>query len=216
MPTSRVYRLTVADPASTLPLDPDQGDEGTMTSDAATAELTEPQPLHCYRHPDRETWVRCGRCDQPICMNCAMQGPVGMRCKSCGKPARDALASMTALQVVAVLGVTLGAGLLVGYLAMQFGWFVLLLGFFAGRFTVDALDHTIGMKRGPRMLALVVVGLLAGSLVGGGIGVWWLWREVTALGDAGSLPFDVFLVRLVPQILMALGATITGAYLRLR
>jgi hypothetical protein len=187
-----------------------------MTSDAVTAELTEPQPLHCYRHPDRETWVRCGRCDQPICTKCAMQGPVGMRCKSCGKPVRDALSSMTAVQVVVVLGLTIGAGLLVGFLAMQFGWFVLLLGFFAGRFTIDALDHTIGMKRGPRMMALVIGGLLVGSLVGGGIGVWWLWREVTALGDAGSLPFDVFVVPLVPQILMALGATITGAYLRLR
>jgi hypothetical protein len=187
-----------------------------MTSDAVTADFTEPQPLFCYRHPERETWVRCGRCDQPICMKCAMQGPVGMRCKTCGKPRRDALSSMTPLQVMIALGVSAGAGLLVGYLSMQFGWFVLLLGFFAGRFTVDALDHTIGMKRGPRMFALVVVGLLAGSMLGGGIGVWWLWREVTAVGDAGTLPFDVFVVPLVPQILMAFGAMIAGAYLRLR
>ena len=187
-----------------------------MTTDAVSTDLSETQPLYCYRHPDRETWVRCGRCDQPICMQCAMQGPVGMRCKTCGKPVRDAFTSMTARQILISVGLATVAGLLVGYLAMQFGWFVLVLGFFAGRFTVDALDHTIGMKRGPRILALVVAGLFVGSLVGGGFGVWSLWREMSALTDATSVPFDVFAMPLIPEILIAAGAAIAGAYLRLR
>jgi hypothetical protein len=187
-----------------------------MTSDAVTADLSEPQPLHCYRHPDRETWVRCGRCDQPICMGCAMQGPVGMRCKSCGKPARDALSSMRPSQIVLAGAIATGAGLLVGYLAMQLGWFLILLGFFAGRFTVDALDHSIGMKRGPRILALVVTGLLVGILAGGGFAVWSMWRELTSLPEAPQIPFDVFLSSMVPQLLIAAGATIFGAYQRLR
>jgi hypothetical protein len=39
--------------------------------------------------PDRQTYVGCGRCDQPICTKCAMQGPVGFRCKQCGTLAND-------------------------------------------------------------------------------------------------------------------------------
>jgi hypothetical protein len=187
-----------------------------MTSDAVTADLTEHQPLYCYRHPDRETWVRCGRCDQPICLKCAMQGPVGMRCKSCGKPTRDALSSMTPVQMLIADGLATAAGLLIGYLAMQFGWFVIVLGFFAGRFTVDALDRAIGMKRGPLMLALVVAGLLLGSLLGGTIALWGYWREIQAIAGEPSIGFDVVMVQQIPQILIATVAAIAGAVARLR
>ncbi|MBN9618250.1 MAG: rhomboid family intramembrane serine protease, partial [Actinobacteria bacterium] len=27
-------------------------------------------PLRCYRHPNRETLIRCTRCDRPICADC--------------------------------------------------------------------------------------------------------------------------------------------------
>jgi len=59
----------------------------TVTSLAETTGDDDRQ--FCYRHPDRETWIRCGRCDRPICTSCAMQGPVGSRCKQCGKLAFD-------------------------------------------------------------------------------------------------------------------------------
>ena len=48
--------------------------EGTATLPAADTATDDDGALHCYRHPDRETWVRCGRCDRPICTKCAMQG----------------------------------------------------------------------------------------------------------------------------------------------
>src|SRR4029078_13699643 len=98
---------------------------GESLSPAAPATRPEPLPLHCYRHPDRETYVRCGRCDQPICMGCAMQGPVGMRCKMCGKPARDALDSMRPSQVAIALAGAGGLSAVVGYVGAQFGWFMI-------------------------------------------------------------------------------------------
>ena len=127
-------------------------------STAVTADLTEPRPLNCYRHPERETFVRCGRCDQPICMGCAMQGPVGLRCKTCGKPARDALASLRLSQVAIGLLVAAGLSAVVGYFGAQFGWFMIVVGFFAGSVIAEALDRTIGIKRGPRILAIAVTG----------------------------------------------------------
>ncbi len=34
----------------------------------------------CYRHPDRETYVRCSRCDRPICPDDMVAAPVGFHC----------------------------------------------------------------------------------------------------------------------------------------
>jgi membrane associated rhomboid family serine protease len=37
----------------------------------------------CYRHPKRETGVRCSNCGRPICPDCMTSTPVGMRCPEC-------------------------------------------------------------------------------------------------------------------------------------
>ena len=34
----------------------------------------------CYRHPDREAYVRCQRCDRPICPDCQYEAAVGFLC----------------------------------------------------------------------------------------------------------------------------------------
>ena len=39
----------------------------------------------CYRHPDRETAVRCSMCARPICPDCMTSTPVGMRCPECAR-----------------------------------------------------------------------------------------------------------------------------------
>ncbi|MBW3580855.1 MAG: rhomboid family intramembrane serine protease [Actinobacteria bacterium] len=38
---------------------------------------------HCYRHPGRESGVRCQRCEQPICPDCMISASVGFQCPEC-------------------------------------------------------------------------------------------------------------------------------------
>lgn len=37
----------------------------------------------CVRHPDRETGVRCSRCDRPACPACLREASVGYQCVDC-------------------------------------------------------------------------------------------------------------------------------------
>src|SRR5690625_2481345 len=37
----------------------------------------------CPRHPDRVSYVRCQRCERPVCPDCQRQAAVGVQCVDC-------------------------------------------------------------------------------------------------------------------------------------
>jgi hypothetical protein len=179
---------------------------GNQPEGPLTATTADPNSLFCYRHPDRETYVRCGRCDQAICPSCAMQGPVGLRCRACGKPPRDPLTTLTPAQLGAGIGVALAAGTLGGLVGLQTGFFLsLCAGPFIGGMITEATLRATGYKRGPLMRLLVVGGIVGGVLVAAII-------RVGSFGPIGSVDtvWAYLSVVAVSSVVYVLAATFGG------
>lgn len=72
--------------------------------------------LVCSNHPQRETTLRCNRCEKPICSACAIHTPVGYRCKECVRGQQRGFDTILwrdypMAVVVAAVGVGVGTGL---------------------------------------------------------------------------------------------------------
>ncbi len=52
------------------------------------------EPMHCYRHPRRETRVSCATCGRPICTECMRQTEVGIKCPDDARLPRGARAGV--------------------------------------------------------------------------------------------------------------------------
>ena len=63
--------------------------------------------LYCYIHPDRETLLRCNRCEQPICSQCAVLTPTGYRCKNCVRGQQKIFDTAQSTDFIAAGGISL-------------------------------------------------------------------------------------------------------------
>ncbi len=78
----------------------------------------------CYRHPGRDTAVACSSCERPICPDCMIDTPVGMRCPECSgrasAPRRAAAAVQASTTPYATYGL-MGLNILVFIAALGGG-----------------------------------------------------------------------------------------------
>jgi hypothetical protein len=144
-----------------------------------------------------------------------MQGPVGMRCKSCGKPSHDPLTAMTPLQLALGALVALGAGTVGGFIGIQMGFFfAIFIGPIAGGFITEAVMRVTGYKRGPRMYAIVGGGILLGVLIAAGIYVQMFLGSF--VGSEEEMGMEFLYSTVLAGALVYVIAAMVGAYSRFR
>ena len=143
---------------------------------------SEPVPLtnapSCYRHPGRETHLRCNRCGRYICPDCMIPAAVGFQCPECVRagsesvrPARTSVGAILRPQNFP----------LVTYLLI------------AANFVVYGLQHVVGTSGPPGLqtntldlrLDLLSSGYWDGQPIGVANGEWY--RLVTAMFLHASL-----------------------------
>lgn len=161
----------------------------TAASAALSAGVPEPKPetavphpipdefnLVCYRHPNRETALRCYTCGKPICTECAVKTPVGYSCPDCIRDLRKNYYTATAIDYVITFLVAMPAATLAAFLVRIAGFFVFLLapavGTLIGRFAFWAVRRRRGRYVPHLVAATVVLGALVAWFFGGGSFIW--------------------------------------------
>lgn len=149
-----------------------------------------------------------------------MQGPVGFRCKDCGKPAFDPLTSFTPVQALAGGGIALGGGLVVALIAAQIGFFSIFIAYFGGGLIAETVVRATGYKRGPVMVAILFGGMAIGALIAFGIDYGMLIAELEAVvaetGEEMDIPIASMLMDVGLWALISVVAACAGAWSRIR
>lgn len=125
----------------------------------------EGETLHCARHPNTETVLRCGRCDTPICAKCMVMSPVGARCPTCAQVKRFAL-GLKPVEIAKAIGSGIGLGA-IGTIILTFIPFLGLIGYAALGFGVgEVVSIGANRKRVPSLAPIAVVCLFVGYVLG--------------------------------------------------
>lgn len=178
---------------------------------AVTARVNPEEVFYCTVHPDRETLLRCNRCGRPMCTDCAVQHPVGLRCRECVNQTKaPAYQVDNATFILAILAATV-VGTLIAFPVLLFGgalggfymiFIWLAVGGAIGRGIAEAVSRLVPRKRGRLIQIATGIGTVAGVIIAAAI-----------LGQGGPATVD-YLVQL--PVLLYLGTALTAAVASLR
>jgi hypothetical protein len=122
--------------------------------------------LYCANHPNVETMLRCNRCGKPICTRCAVQTPVGYRCKQCvaGQQAVFYTGGVPDYAIGAIIALLLGgvASFLMSMLGYWF--FALILGAPIGIGIAEAVRFAVRRRRSKYLWLMVSGGIVVSAL----------------------------------------------------
>ena len=129
------------------------------------AEEATSESMHCYAHPQRETLLRCNRCEKPICLSCAVLTPTGYRCKECVK-GQQRIFETARWWDYPLTFLTAGVPSSLGSLiAGLFGFFTILLAPVAGMIIAEAVRFVIRRRRSKPIPVIAVAATRVGGLV---------------------------------------------------
>lgn len=116
--------------------------------------------MQCAKHPTEETFVRCGKCDTPICPRCMVVAPVGMRCRDCARQ-NSPVDQASAVQYLLATVAALVAGVVLGWMSTFIFWLGAAYRWLVGEVTLRAG----GRRRGIGMQVIAGLGALLGAVL---------------------------------------------------
>jgi hypothetical protein len=124
----------------------------------------------CYRHPDRETGLRCVQCNRFICTDCVRPAFVGQLCPECAEARRPVNYKVSLSHILVASAVTLGLSLVGSWVIWSFlpGWFLgFIIAFVLGPLAAEGIirlnDLLTHNKRGRKMQLAVGLSYAVGA-----------------------------------------------------
>jgi hypothetical protein len=125
---------------------------------------------YCANHPQRETRLRCNRCEKYICTECAVLTETGYRCKDCLRSQQKVFKTATWVDYPLAMGVggvlSFLGSLLISLVASLgfFGFFTLLLAPAAGGIIAEIVRRATRKRRSPGLFRWTAVAVAIGAL----------------------------------------------------
>ena len=124
---------------------------------------------YCTKHPNKQTNLRCNRCNELICPLCMVASPVGIRCLNCGKSTPLPTYSLTSYDLVKAIATSITLGLLAGFIFLviiQKLPYILILASMAlwGYILGQVISLATGKKRGLSLQIIGIVGIVMSFL----------------------------------------------------
>lgn len=121
---------------------------------------------YCEKHPDRDTELRCNRCDRYMCIDCAVRTPVGYTCVDCIRGHEDKFYNSSQLDYIIVGVVTAIAGAIGAYVVGLVGlFFAFIIAPAVGGMVGQLALSLTGRRRGRYSGYICAGGVLVGALI---------------------------------------------------
>jgi hypothetical protein len=126
--------------------------------------MAEPETLTCYKHPGRETLLRCNKCNRPICAQCAVRTPTGYSCKDCIRGQQKAFNNSHASDFIAAPVVSALLAYLGSYVPAFAGLFTVFVAPLIGTGIVKLANRLTGKRRSKALFNTITAAVILGSL----------------------------------------------------
>ncbi len=126
--------------------------------------MTDASLLVCKNHPDRETGLRCNRCNEPICSKCAVQTPTGYRCPECMRGQQKVFNTAKSQDYVIAFGLATILSYIAALITTRIGFFTIFLAPFAGTMIAEAIRRATARRRSKTLFQTAIAGIVVGAL----------------------------------------------------
>ncbi len=188
------------------------------------------ETMYCTVHTNREATLRCNKCGRPMCVQCAVQTPVGYRCKECVRGIQAKYFNANPYDDLIAFGVAAAATGVVGYVISSVGlpiFITLILGFPAGGAIGELIVRAVQKRRSLNMAKFGAAGAVLGGILGAVLQTYGrissLYARAAAEAGVRAADIPALDIGLVVQtaisdigLILAVGIIAVALYSRLR